>query len=85
MVAASSKDLTWKEVVATTETIVVDLQNVKLQSIPTARPDPVKIVDGKIRIDEYQMEDGVPYAFQYQDEYYLLARIDGKLTLYGLR
>lgn len=65
-----------------TTTIRAIPQNVTLEPI---KSDPIKIVESKIRIDEDQMEDGVPYAFQYQDEYYMLARIDGKLTLYGLR
>ena len=82
--ASSPNDSHWKEIAVGTTT-TVDLQNVKLESIRMTKPSPVEIVEGKVRIDEDRMKDGEPYAFQYKGEYYLLARTDGKLVLYGLR
>lgn len=82
---APQNDLRWNEINVATETALVELPNVKLKSIRISKPNPVRVVEDKIRIDEDQMEEGEPYAFQYQDEYYLLTRTDGKLTLYGLR
>ena len=52
LAVAPTSDLQWEEVILADKTAMVDLQNVKLKSIPMARPDPVKIVDDKIRIDE---------------------------------
>ena len=82
---APQNDLRWNVINMTAETVTVELPNVKLKSIRMSKPNPVRVVEGKIRIDEDQMEEGESYAFQYQDEYYLLTRTDGKLTLYGLR
>ena len=82
---APQNDLRWNVINMTAETVTVELPNVKLKSIRMSKPNPVRVVEGKIRIDEDQMEEGEQYAFQYQDEYYLLTRTDGKLTLYGLR
>lgn len=69
--------------------IIVDnttgIENPQIVTFRPVKSDPIKIVKGKIRIDKDKMEDGVPYAFQYQDKYYMLARIDGNLTLYGMR
>lgn len=82
LTVSSPNNSHWNVVIMSTTTNRANPQTVPLKPI---KPDPVKIVEDKIRIDEDQMEDGVPYAFQYQDEYYMLTRIDGKLTLYGLR
>lgn len=72
----------WNDIIVDTTT---DIDNPQIATLRPVKSDPVEIVEGKIRIDEDKMENGVPYAFQYQDEYYMLTRIDGKLTLYGVR
>lgn len=78
----------WSRVVAAVtrsgETVTMPI-SAKLRSIETVRPYPVRVVDDKIRVDEYRMKDGEPYAIRYRDQDYVLTRTDGKLTLYELR
>ena len=71
-------------VIRSDETVTIPI-DVKLRSIDTVKPYPVRVVDDKIRVDEYRMKDGEPYAVRYRDQDYVLTRTDGKLTLYELR
>ena len=66
------------------ETVTIPI-DVKLESIETVSPYPVRVVDDKIRVDEHHMADGEPYAVRYRSQIYVLTRTDGKLTLYELR
>ena len=61
--------------------ITVQLPNVVFESVPAKSQSPIKIVDNKIRVDEHQMEDDMPYAFRYLGKIHLLTRTSGKLTL----
>ena len=78
----------WSRVVASVtrsgETVTMPI-SVKLRSIETVRPYPVRVVDGKIRVDECRMKDGEPYAVRYRDGIYILTRTDGKLAMYEVR
>ncbi len=71
-------------VVRSGETVVMPI-DVKLRSVETVRPCPVRVVDDKIRVDEYRMKDGEPYAVRYRDGIYMLIRTDGRLTMYEVR
>ena len=73
------------EILPSQKAVTLHLVGVVLESMPTRRASPVHIVDGVIRVDEDQMEEGEPYAFQYQGKYHMLTRTDGKLRLYELR
>lgn len=84
LVAVPEKNIYRKKFSLSAEPTIVYL-DVKLKSALTTRSSPVRIVDNVIRVDEYQMEEGEPYAFRYQDQHYMLTRTDGKLTLYELR
>lgn len=52
-----------------------------LESAYVIKAFPVRIVDGKISINEYLMDNGWPYAFLYKGRTYIATRTDKKLRL----
>lgn len=46
---------------------------------------PVKVVNGTIKVKEYVLEENKPYAFQYKNKDYVITKTSDSTKLYELR